>query len=355
MQPIYPDYADYDSPWKDMLERYFPECMEFFFPDVYAGIDWSCGYDFLDKELQQVVRDAEFGRRLVDKLVKVYDKNGAKERWVLVHIEVQGVFDEPFAKRMYIYNYRLFDRYGFAVCSLAILSDEREEWRPSEFSYELWGSKVRLEFPVVKLLDYRGREQELENHPNLFALIVLAFLKSKETRKNADSRFEWKFRLFRLLYERGLSRDDILELTRFLDWIMILPEELAQRFDEVVNEYEEAQQMRYITSFEWHGMEKGLQQGRQEGIQQGIQQGLQQGLQQGIERGLQQGSLLVLQQFRDTLLDLLTIRFQQIPLALLRQLENIDNASALKILSTKAFTSSSLEEFEQEVEKLLAK
>ncbi len=107
-----------------------------------------------------MVRDAEFGRRLVDKLITVVEKGTGKEKWVLVHIEVQGFHEEQFDKRMYIYNYRLFDRYDRPVCSLAVLADEREGWRPHEFSYELWGCKINLEFPIVKLLDYKEREQE---------------------------------------------------------------------------------------------------------------------------------------------------------------------------------------------------
>lgn len=35
------------------------------------------------------MRDAELGRRLVDKLVKIY-RTGGKEAWVLVHVEVQS-------------------------------------------------------------------------------------------------------------------------------------------------------------------------------------------------------------------------------------------------------------------------
>jgi len=53
--------SDYDSPWKTIIERYFPEFMAFFFPKAHAAIDWTKGYTFLDKELQQVVRDAESG------------------------------------------------------------------------------------------------------------------------------------------------------------------------------------------------------------------------------------------------------------------------------------------------------
>jgi hypothetical protein len=78
----------FDSPWKEILEVYFEDFMLFFFPQIHAEIDWSRGYDFLDQELAQVVRDAELGRRLADKLVKVWKLSG-EETWVLVHIEIQ--------------------------------------------------------------------------------------------------------------------------------------------------------------------------------------------------------------------------------------------------------------------------
>ena len=35
--------ADYDSPWKEMLDGYFPAFMAFFFPAAAAEIDWSRG------------------------------------------------------------------------------------------------------------------------------------------------------------------------------------------------------------------------------------------------------------------------------------------------------------------------
>jgi len=112
--------VDYDGAWKEVLERFFEEFISFFFPRAHAGIDWSMDYEFLDKELQQVVRDAELGRRLADKLVRVWSREG-EEAWVLVHVEVQGHPDPEFAKRMYVYNYRLFDRYDRRVATLAVL------------------------------------------------------------------------------------------------------------------------------------------------------------------------------------------------------------------------------------------
>ena len=81
--------ADYDSPWKTVLERYFAEFLAFFFPEAHAGIDWTQGYTLLDKELQKVVRDAKLGRRWADSLVRVTGADG-QEDWVLVHVEVDS-------------------------------------------------------------------------------------------------------------------------------------------------------------------------------------------------------------------------------------------------------------------------
>ncbi|MCI5220955.1 MAG: cytosolic protein, partial [Candidatus Electrothrix sp. LOE2] len=53
---------DFDSPWKEILDGYFPEFLQFFFADIHAAIDWSRGHVFLDKEFQKIVRDAEQGR-----------------------------------------------------------------------------------------------------------------------------------------------------------------------------------------------------------------------------------------------------------------------------------------------------
>ena len=73
---------DYDSPWKEVLERYFPDFLAFFFPAAHADIVWKHGYCFLDKELQKVVRDAEIGRRWADKLVQVTTRDGSED-WLL--------------------------------------------------------------------------------------------------------------------------------------------------------------------------------------------------------------------------------------------------------------------------------
>lgn len=253
---------EFDSPWKDIMEAYFQDFMQFFFPSIHIDIDWSRGYDFLDQELRQVVRDAELGKRLVDKLVKVWKLSG-EETWVLTHIEIQSQEESQFSDRMFVYYYRLRDRYNQRIASLAILGDERATWRPQPFREELWGCEATFRFPIIKLLDYESRWSELEANRNPFAIAVMAHIKTKETRNDPEVRKEWKFRLTRRLYEQGYERQDILNLFRFLDWIMELPEGLKQAFWAELEQYEQERQMPYVTSIEQMGIEKGREEERQ--------------------------------------------------------------------------------------------
>lgn len=92
---------------------------------------------------------------------------------MLVHVEVQSQQETQFAERMFVYNYRLFDRYNRRVASFAILGDNRSGWRPDRFGYELWGTKVGIQFSTAKLLDYAADEGALESNPNPFAVVVI--------------------------------------------------------------------------------------------------------------------------------------------------------------------------------------
>ena len=122
---------------------------------------------------------------------------------------------------------------------------------------------------------------------NPFATVVMAHLKTQETSGDATARHDWKLALTRRLYERGYSRDDVVHLYRFIDWLMQLPKALEDQYWQAIEAYEGEKNMSYITYAERVGIEKGIQQGIQEGIQQGMEQGVRQGLLAAIELGLE--------------------------------------------------------------------
>ncbi len=252
--------ADYDSPWKEALDLFFEAFLKLFFPEAHADIDWDRPYESLDKELQQIAPEAEIGRRYVDKLVKVWLKSG-EEQWVLIHVEVQMTDETDFPWRMYVYNCRIFVMYNREVASFAVLGDDNPIWRPNRFGYRRWGVKVELEYPVVKLLDYAAKRQELEQSANPFATVVLAHLDAQETREDLGQRKDRKFRLVKRLLERGWDAEQVRQLFNLIDWLMELPRDLKIEFRKQVTQYEEEKRMPFINTFEEIGMERGLSQG----------------------------------------------------------------------------------------------
>ncbi|HEW97185.1 MAG: cytosolic protein [Candidatus Parabeggiatoa sp. nov. 3] len=316
--------TDLDNPWKDVIDLYFEDFMQFFFPKIHKLIDWNQQCEFLDKELQKVVRDAAMKKRLADKLVKVWLKEG--DSVVLyIHIEIQAQKDDDFAKRMFIYNYRLFDRYGTNVISLAILGDDQSDWRPKRYRYGLGECETSCAFSIVKLLDYNKKWKSLEKSKNPFSIVVRTHLKALETRRSKQKRLYWKKQLFKALYEANYSEQDILELFRFLDWVMALPENLEKQFNDFSTQYEEDKGMPYVTSIERFGIEKGLDKGREEGI---------------------------LQQARKSVVDALRTRFKRVPQSLVKMLQSIEDAKLLSNLHQKAILADSLKTFKQGLEKM---
>ncbi len=251
-----------DSGWKDILDKYFPQFLEFFFPRIYKDIDFKRNYTFLDKEFQKIVKESKIGRRYADKLVKVYLKDGSEE-WLLIHIEVQSENEERFEERLYIYNYRIFDRYKKEVVTLVVLADSSESFRPKKYETERWGFRHTFVFPSLKLLDFKNQEQSLEESNNPFATVTLAHLKLIEARDNTARKI-WKISLVKSLHKKGFSKADILNLYFFIDWLIALPPEMEREFHDEITEFEEELKMPYISTAERIGREKGKREEKNE-------------------------------------------------------------------------------------------
>ncbi len=269
-----------DSFWKEILEKLFSEFLLFFFPEIHRDIDFSKGYQFLDKEFQKISKEAKTGQKIVDKLVKVFLKDGS-EKWLLIHIEIQGQKEKAFARRMFTYNYRIFDRYRKETISLALLTDRDAHYRPDEFHIKRWGFECLFKFPLAKIIDYI--DYEFDKDPNPFALVVHAFLKTMETQGDDQSRYRWKREFILQVNRLGLSHETLIEIYRFIEWIMILPDPLEDRLYEEMKQIEGDKVMSYILYAERKGLEEGIQKGIKKGRQEGIKEGQIKGLRQAIE------------------------------------------------------------------------
>ncbi len=261
--------SEFDTAWKEALEWFFEPFLAFFFPVVHRGIDWNRGYEFMDKELQQIVPEAATGRGTVDKLVKVWTPAG-QESWVLVHVEVQSQHDSAFSERMYTYNHRLRDKYGRMPVSLALLGDESNSWRPDTYREGQWGCEVRFTFPTVKLVDYTKRDEVLETGSNPFAAVTLAHLKVQETKDDLVNRYDWKMRLVKGLYDRGFDKVRMVRLFRVIDWVIKLPKVQRVLFAREMNRFEQEKQMPVPSPTQEVWQEDGIAIGLRKAIEKGL-------------------------------------------------------------------------------------
>jgi hypothetical protein len=154
---------------------------------------------------------------------------------------------------------------------------------------------------------------------NPFAIVVLAHLQTQTTRHNPTGRFDAKLTLAKLLYRKGLSRQDILNLFRFIDWIMTLPTELEQQLQVELVQFEGEVKMRYVTTIERLAIQKGKREGLEEGLQQGLREGI---------------------------INILQTRFDEEPESVISLLEEIEDTEALRDLNRQAVIVNSLAAFE---------
>jgi len=289
--------SEYDSPWKEILDEFLSAFLEYCFPQIYAAIDWSVPPKMLDKEFQQITPHGELGRRSVDKLVEVRLLSGDTE-WILIHLEIQNQWIGDFAERMFVYFYRIRDKYNRRVVSLAVLGDDNPEWRPEAFKEDTLGCKVEFRYPMVKLNDFLQDLTPLEESNNPVGCLILAHLLAIQTTRKPAERQDGKLQILRRLYERGVDSQVLRRLYRVIDWLLELPADRELSFREELRKIEEINNMPYITSVE--------RLAREEGLEQGLEQGLQKGRQEGILAGKIQILQQMLNQPTTTTNDLLT-------------------------------------------------
>jgi len=315
-----PECDDYDSPWKEAIRDFFEPFMSFFFSRAHTEIDWAREPEFLDKELQQITRDAELGNRVADLLIKVWLKSG-EERWVVVHVEVQGQRQPNFTERMYIYNFRTYDRHRVRVASLAIVTDESHEPCPDTFEYEVFGCKVGFTFPVAILGTFRARRHELEQSDNPFSIFVQAHLDTQDTKGDDEARFlAWR-RLLKTIPKRGHSEEVFGKLLDILDWLMRLPKSFDPRIVTATQEVKEEYKMPLVSRYSRIMREEGRVEGR-------------------VELG------------RNAIIDVLSEEVGLVPSTLIERINAISDESKLRILLKAATHVKSCAEFEAKLDHL---
>ena len=139
---------------------------------------------------------------------------------------------------MFTMFYRIYDRFQRKTVALAIFTDGEAGYQPDRFDYDYFQTKLHYEYFSYKILEQK--EEELIKSENPFAMAVLAGLYTLNTegksRSKAETRYEFKKRLAKLLKERGYLEKKFIDLMLFIDGIMFLPDELEIEYEKEVKE-----------------------------------------------------------------------------------------------------------------------
>jgi predicted transposase/invertase (TIGR01784 family) len=229
-----------DVLWKGILEDVFDDFLRFLNPDAESLLDLNKKFEFLDKELQQVFppENDEFSPKVVDKLVRVFTKSG-DEKWVLVHVEIQGQYNQDFASRMFRYYYRLLDKYNKPITAYAIFTEANSKTRPDGFELDFMGTSLKYTFNTYKIASQS--DEELLANDNPFALVVLtaktAFSGSgiKNSLERDEVLLNLKLELAKQLLIRQIPKEKIRVLMNFLRYYTRFENsEINSKFEQAV-------------------------------------------------------------------------------------------------------------------------
>ena len=257
-----------DRLWKAILEEFFYEFLEFHYPNFVEKIDRSRNFEFLDKDLPNIIPEAAAIGRKADKVVKVHLKDGT-EQWIVVHIEVQGYKDPDFAKRMFIYYYRLWEKFGKPIASLVIYSDKNNQNRVSKYEVACLNTSLIYNFDTYVIADYTVEEYDRMNSP--IAIVYQVGLMGLQKKLADEELLTMKVQLFRKMYEKGYGKEQIRRLTTFIkEYVHFAKDEFLRKFDEetifVVNK---EKNMGIIETVKLIEREKGIEKGMERGMEKG--------------------------------------------------------------------------------------
>ena len=333
----------HDQLFKELLQEFFREFLELFFPHAAARLDFA-RVTFLDKEYFTDLMDGE--QRETDLIAQVYTLDGQPEI-VLVHVEVERQRRSTFPARMHDYYHMIRLRKKVAVYPIAVYLSPgtggliREAYTESLFGEEIdrftyWA----VGLPDLSADDYRDSENVLAS--GLSALMRVSTL-GKAVQK------AWQLRRVAQSAENEARK---FLLVNVIEKYLPLQGIEAEEFERLTAQPEAQGVREMISIYEERGIEKGIARGiaigeeraremisvyEERGVEKGIAIGEERGVEKGVVRGIAIGE-------RNRLLKVLQRKFGALPEPITAQIEAIDSEEVFDALFDRAMDAQTLDD-----------
>ncbi|WP_406678464.1 Rpn family recombination-promoting nuclease/putative transposase [Moorella sp. ACPs] len=304
---------DHDRLFKELIETFFAEFMQAFFPRAYEAIDFT-HVRFLQQEVFTDVTAGE--KHEVDILVETRLKGEAG--LIMVHIEPQSYVQKEFNERMFIYFSRLYEQHRCKILPIAIFTYDQVRDEPDTFTTGFTFLDVlRFRFYKLELKKLPWREYIHSNNPVAAALLSKMGFKDEE-------RVQVKLEFLRMLTRLKLDPARMEMLAGFFESYLKLSQEEEERLNCELGRIDkkEAETIMQITT-SWH------ERGRMEGLMEGRMEGLKEGRMEAQ---------------KETILKYLSRRFGEQPADLEEKVQKIGDLQILDRILDELFTAGTIEE-----------
>ncbi|RDW17550.1 transposase [Oceanobacillus arenosus] len=132
-------YTGHDQLSKELINTFFKEFLEAFFPNVHDNIDFHAIKPLSEEVYTNVLKGKT---RRLDIVIETTLKN--TEVVVIIHVEPQSYKQDDFHERMYHYFSMLYNKYQKPIVPIAVFT-YRENWEKSQYT---------MEFPFFHVLTF---------------------------------------------------------------------------------------------------------------------------------------------------------------------------------------------------------
>jgi hypothetical protein len=245
----YKKMIDHDRLFKELLSTFFVEFLDLFLPQVAQSIDRD-SIQFLPQEVFTDVTSGE--KKEVDLLAQV--KYRQQDTYFLIHVENQSYTQSEFAKRMFKYFARLYEKYDLPIYPLVIFSFDEPKRAESTNHYVRFTDLNVLDFnfKAIQLNQLSWRDYLIQQNP------VAAALMSKMNIPTSE-RPQVKAECLRLLTTLRLDPARMQLISGFVDTYLRLDTTEEQAFQAIIDTMgltERGEVMEIVTSWEQKALEK---------------------------------------------------------------------------------------------------
>ncbi len=304
-----------DQLFKELLQEFFREFLELFYPAVAARLDFDT-LSFLDKELFTDL--PEGARREADIVAQVQTLDGEPEI-ILVHTEIQTKRTGEMPARMWEYYALLRLRRRLPVFPIVVyLSPGAGGIVEETYNERLWETDIlTFRYQAVGLPDLNA--DDYATRPDPLSPALSALMRSTGTRRVV--------RRLRAIGQQGILQANEARqalLLAVIEKYLPLNQDEQVEFDQILTDPNNRQEQQIMLTYEQRGYDRG------------IAQGIERGIEQGVEQGILQGA-------RRSLLKQLRARFGELPETVTAAIEKISSEEILDELSERVLTAPTLD------------